>query len=794
MKFSEQWLRSLIDPGCNSAELAEKLTMAGLEVEENQPVVPEFSGVVVAEVLAVRPHENAERLRVCSVNIGQGEALQIVCGASNVAAGLKVPCAVVGARLPGGLEIRQATLRGVESFGMLCAARELGLDDTRDGLWCLPVDAPVGLSIREYAALDDRLLTLKLTPNRADCLSLHGIAREVGALTGQRWQPPAVPVVVTGCDDTRKVRVVAPEACPRYLGRVIRQVNAAAATPDWMLQNLARSGVRAVSAIVDITNYILLELGQPLHAFDHGQLQGDVVVRFANVGESIALLNGKTVSLEPDMLVIADDTGPRALAGIMGGQQGSVSPEATQDIFLEAAFFSPVVIAGRSRRIGLGSDSSHRFERGVDYAATHTAMARATALILEICGGQAGPVTEALANLPQRKPVSLRLDRLARVLGMRLEPETVASLLTSLGLAVENRADTLVVTPPSYRFDIEIEEDLIEEVARLYGYDRIVADAPRAPQHMLPQPGGLRPVSRLKEVLVGREYQEIVSYAFVDSRWEADFAANPNPIRLQNPIAAQMSVMRSTLIGGLVDNLINNLNRKHERVRLFELARVFQRSNPVTPFDTASFLQPEKLSGLAYGPRNAEQWGSPAVAVDFYDVKADVEALLLPRQARFIPATHPALHPGRTAQVLLDGQVVGVLGELHPQWVQTCGLSSAPILFELDLAPLTQCPLNRARPVSRFQPVRRDLAFIVAESVSFQAACDALESVQTPLTSQIAGFDVYRGKGIPEGKKSLAFKVILQDTQRTLTDGEVETALLPLIQVMQDRFNATLRQ
>ncbi|MBV8660151.1 MAG: phenylalanine--tRNA ligase subunit beta [Burkholderiales bacterium] len=786
MKFSESWLRELCNPALDNAQLAELLTMAGLEVEENEPAAPAFDKVVIGHVLEVRRHENAEKLNVCKVDAGLGgEPLQIVCGAPNVAVGVKVPCALVGAVLPGDFNIKPAKLRGVESFGMLCSARELGVSEESDGLLLLPADAPVGQSFREYYDLDDRIVTLKLTPNRTDCLSLTGVARELAALTGTAWQPANTAAIAPTIDDKRAVTLGAPEACPRYLGRVIRNVNAAAPTPTWMRRRLERSGLRSISALVDITNYVLLELGQPMHAFDHAKLHGTVTARMAQSGETLALLNGKTIELAPDMLVIADEQGPVALAGIMGGEASSVQVGETRDVFLESAFFAPEIIAGKGRRLGFSSDSSHRFERGVDFEGCRAALERATALVLELCGGDVGPVVEAVAALPARPPVTLRVSRVARVLGIALPAPEIVGMLTKLGLAVSEAGDTLTVTPPSYRFDITIEEDLIEEVARLYGYDNIPTHPPVSGMAMLPQPGHQRPVVALKRLLAARDFHEVVSYAFVEEKWEADFANNASPIRLVNPIASQMSVMRSTLIGGLVDTLRGNLNRRHERVRLFEVARVF---NSVT-----ADQQPERLAGLAYGARNAEQWGTKAERVDFYDAKADVEALLAPRVARFERAEHPAFHPGRCAQVMLDGKAIGFVGELHPKWVQAYDLPAAPVLFELDIAALLGRDLLAAQTVSKFQPVRRDLAFVVDETQAYQALVDAMWAVAAPTVTSIEAFDVYRGKGVPDGKKSLAFKVILQDTQKTLTDAEVDSAVSQLVATLQQRFDAQLR-
>lgn len=785
MKFSEQWLRSLVNPSLDSEQLAHLLTMAGLEVEEQSPAAPPFSKVVVAEVLSLNKHENADRLNVCQVNVGLAEPIQIVCGASNVAPGLKVPCALVGAELPGDFKIRQAKVRGVESFGMLCSAKELGLAEEADGLLVLPADATVGETFRDYLQLDDQLLTLKLTPNRADCLSLQGLAREVSALTGT----PAVaidasPVAVVH-QQQLAVKVDAPDACPRYVGRVIRGINFASTTPEWMVRRLERSGLRSISAVVDVTNYVLLELGQPLHAFDRAKIEGDVHVRFAKAGEQLLLLNEKNIALSADMLVIADDAAPLALAGIMGGSASAVSAE-TQDIFLESAFFAPEVIAGKSRRLGFGSDSSYRFERGVDFAATRSALERATRLILDICGGEAGPVVESIAVLPARPTVNLRLSRLQRVIGVPFASDQVLSMLQSLGMACERADDVIRVTPPSYRFDIEIEADLIEEVARLYGYENVPVRPPLARSEILPMPGKLRPSALLMQQMLARDYQQVINYAFVDEGWERDLLDNTQPVRLQNPIASQMSVMRSSLLGGLLANLQHNLNRKHERVRLFEIGRAFLRQED-------GYDQPEKLAGLAYGSLAPEQWGMVTRKVDFFDVKADVESLLANADVRFSRAEHAMLHPGRTANIESNGKVIGVLGELHPKWVQHYGLPAAPLMFEIDMAAIAKVDLPQAANLSKFQPVRRDIAILVAESLPLQSILDSLNLEKASIISEIALFDLYRGKGVEEGMKSLAFRIVLQDMHKTLTDEEVEAAVSHLLAVLEQRHGAKLR-
>ncbi|WP_137935775.1 phenylalanine--tRNA ligase subunit beta [Chitinivorax sp. B] len=785
MKFSEKWLRSWVNPSMNSEQLAHLLTMAGLEVEENDPAAPDFTQVVVAEVLSVTRHANADRLNVCSVNIGTAEPLQIVCGAPNVAVGVKVPCALVGAVLPGDFRIKQAKVRGVESFGMLCSADELGMPADVDGLLLLPSDAPIGADFREYYELNDRVLVLKLTPNRSDCLSIQGIARDVAAITGAEVHPLKVPPIVATIQDTRSIQLQAEAACPRYCGRVIRGVNAVAPTPAWMKRRLERSGVRSISSIVDITNYVLLELGQPMHAFDLDKLAGGIQVRFARDGEQIALLNDKIIELKGDMLVIADEVKALALAGIMGGAESAVADD-TQDIFLESAFFAPKVIHGKSRRLGFGSDSSYRFERGVDFAATQLAMERATALVLEICGGQAAPITEATAALPARPPVKLRVSRVAKVLGVGLAADLIVNLLSRLGLHVEIAGDVIAVTPPSFRFDIEIEEDLIEEVARLYGYDTVPVRPPKASLAMLPQRGLKRPMSQAKQMLAARDYQEVINYSFVDAAWEADFANNLSPVKLQNPIASQMSVMRSTMWGGLITTLQHNLNRKHERVRVFELGRVFvQQADELT--------QPERLAGLAAGSRYAEQWAAGAERVDFYDVKADVEAMLQPLVARFEAAVHPALHPGRSARILVDGECVGWLGELHPQWVQKYELHQVPIVFEIDAGIIARRMVPEARAISKFQAVRRDIAVVVEEQIAVQQLMDSLVDEKISIISEIALFDVYRGKGVDAGFKSLAFRVMLQDMEKTLTDEEVEAVMSRLVSVLSEKHGAKLR-
>ncbi|KZE29804.1 phenylalanine--tRNA ligase subunit beta [Crenobacter luteus] len=786
MKFSENWLRRWTSPAIDSDALSHLLTMAGLEVEETEAAAPAFTGVVVAEVKEVVKHENADRLRVTKVDVGTGELVQIVCGAPNVAVGLKVPCALPGAVLPGDFKIKPTKMRGVESGGMLCSGKELGVPDEVDGLLVLPADAPVGVSIRDYLELDDTLFTLKITPNRADCLSIKGIAREVAALTGAPLAVEAIEPVAPSIDDTLPVRIDAPAACGRYLGRVIRGVNPAAPTPAWMRQRLERSGLRSISVLVDVTNYILLEQGQPMHAFDLAKIEGGIVVRMARDGETLVCLNEKEVTLAADTLVIADEGKALAIGGVMGGLESSVT-DATVDIFLESAFFAPDAIAGRARALGFGSDSSFRFERGVDFDLARDAIERATRLIVDIAGGQAGPVTETLGQLPARNTVKVRTARVNKVLGLSLSGDEIAAIFARLGLTASANAEGFDVAAPSFRFDIEIEEDLIEEIARVFGYDAIPADAPRARLAMLPLPEHRLPREVVRRKLVARDFQEVVTYAFVEEKWEADFAGNANPVKLINPIASQMSVMRSSLVGGLVDVLSGNLARKQPRVRVFELARVFLKQ------EDGSVDQPERIAGLAWGPRQPEQWAAKAERVDFFDAKGDVEALLYPRVAEYARAGHPAFHPGRCASVALDGKVVGYVGELHPRWVQAYDLPSAPVLFELDLDVVLASELIRAKPVSKFQAVRRDLALVVDEEVGVAAMQASFRRVAPAIVTDIALFDVYRGKGVPEGKKSLAFGVKLQDASKTLTDEEIDAAIAALLAAVEADHGAALR-
>jgi len=790
MRFSERWLRTLVDPAIDTEGLCERLTMAGLEVEETGLAAPPFSGVVVGRIDKVEPHPNAQRLRVCTVDAGAEAPLRIVCGAPNAAAGMKVPCARVGARLPGGMEVRTATMRGVESSGMLCSGKELGIDDDASGLLTLPSSAPVGASLRDALALDDTLITLKLTPNRADCLSLLGIARDVAAVTGAPLLAPATAAIAPTSAKRRHVIVKDHGACPRFASRTVDGIDATAPTLAWMKERLERSGIRSISAVVDITNYVMLELGQPMHAYDDRLLEGSIVVRFARAGEKLTLLNEQTLALEPDMLLVADERKPLGLAGIMGGEHSGINATTTT-VFLEAAFWNPAAIQGKSRRLGFASDAGHRFERGVDFDGCARAVERATQLILETCGGSAGPLDDVCGELPRRDPVRVRPKRVARLLGIDLTTDAIAGLFDRLALAYSRDGGDLLVTPPSYRFDLAIEEDFVEEIARLHGYGAIPAVPSAHVQSMLPDPEEMSSATALKRRLVAREWQEAITFSFVHSAVEAalfpDRDGNSAAIRVLNPIASHLDVMRTTLAGGLIEVLRTNLARKQDRIRVFESGRCFLRAGQ-------SNTQPLRLSGLAYGDADPEQWGSTKRALDLFDVKADLEALAVPRRLTTARGVHPVLHPGRAATVLLDGHPIGWLGELHPRLVKDFDLPRAPVLFELELAPLLQRPLPVARPVSRFPVVRRDIAIVIDEGVAAGEIQATLEAARDPRVEVIRLFDAYRGAALAAGKKSLAILVLMQDTERTLTDAEIDAIVASLLRALQDRFGATLRQ
>jgi phenylalanyl-tRNA synthetase beta chain len=775
--------------------LAHLLTMGGLEVEEITPVAGEFSGIVVAYVKSVSPHPDADKLRVTEVDAGTGETLQIVCGAPNVAAGQKVPCALVGARLSSSqsgtgnqtvLEIKKAKLRGVESSGMLCSARELGLSDDHGGLLVLDDAAPVGRDIREVLGLDDVYLTLKLTPNRGDCLSMLGIARDAAAIANAKLKAAPVVPVPAAIQDARPIRISEPKACGEYFGRVIRGIDPAARTPEWMARRLERAGFRTISPLVDITNYVMLEHGQPMHAFDHAKLKGGIDVRFMKPGEKVKLLNEEVVEYRPNLLAITDESGPVALGGVMGGYDSMVGA-VTTDVFFEAAFFHPDAIQGKARELALTSDAAYRFERGVDFGGTKAALERATQLTLEICGGKAGPVSEAKGEVPRREAVRVRPDRVRLLLGYEVADREMRDILTRLQCAVDTDGAMLKATPPTWRFDLAIEEDFVEEIARIHGYDHVPSDAPRSSLPMVRLHEGERTRFDLRHLLAALGYQEVVNYSFVAEEWERDFAANDSPVRLANPIASQMSVMRTTLLGGLVQTLRANLNRGEDRVRIFEIGRCFEGS------DANLEVQPERVAGLAFGSAWPEQWAEKSTPVDFFDAKGDVESLAAPRQLAFVAAAHPACHPGRSAALHFEGNPVGFVGELHPRLQQKYELPSAPVVFEMLTKPLLEGHFPRFSGISRMPAVRRDLAFLVAEGTPVGRILEALRGRVPGFVREVEVFDQYRGKGVEAGKKSLALRIVMQDTDRTLTDSEVEGVVASIREQLNEQFQAKPR-
>ncbi len=790
MQVSEAWLRELINPPVSTEQLVEQLTMAGLEVDAVQPVAAVFSGVVVGEVLTTVQHPNADKLRVCKVNVGQPEPLQIVCGASNVRPGLKIPAALIGAVLPGDFKIKESKLRGELSFGMLCSEKELGLAATSEGLMELPADAPVGTDIRDYLALNDHVIELGLTPNRADCLSVEGIAREIAVLNKLTFQVGAVSIVPEAHQETLAVKVETPEACPVYLGRLIKNVNACAKTPLWMQERLRRSGIRSLSPVVDVTNYVLLELGQPLHAFDAAKLVAPIVVRNSRAGESLKLLNEQTLALDGEALVIADQQQALALAGVMGGSDSAVS-DATQDIFLECAFFTPRHIAGKARHFGLHTDSSHRFERGVDFTLQQRAIERATQLIVDIAGGSVGPISAVISaeQMPARNPVALRRQRIDKVLGITLSNQDVICLFEGLGMQVVETTDGWHVTPPGFRFDIAIEEDLLEEIGRIVGYNNLPSSSLLMRSELGKAPEAMLPLARLQDCLVDRGYQEAITYSFVDEAMQTAVAPNDEFVRIQNPISSELAVMRTSLWCGLLNAALYNINRQQTRVRLFETGLRFVRKQGET-------LQQKMLAGIALGSVYGEQWGEKSRNIDFFDVKADVEALLALSASglSFVPAEHPALHPGQTAEIVDgEGVVVGLLGMLHPNLEKQLGFDSPVFLFELFQDKILQRTVPKFAPLSKFPSVRRDLALLVLQQVSANQILACIESCQEERVREVAIFDVYQGKGIADGFKSVALSLVLQDFSQTLTDSEIDAIFRKLLETLSAQLNAKLR-
>ncbi|WP_047285113.1 phenylalanine--tRNA ligase subunit beta [Pseudomonas protegens] len=792
MKFSEQWLRGWVSPQVSRDELVARLSMAGLEVDSVTPAAGDFSGVVVGEVLSTEQHPDADKLRVCQVSNGS-ETFQVVCGAPNVRPGLKVPFAMIGAQLPGDFKIKKAKLRGVESNGMLCSQAELQIGEGNDGLMELPVDAPVGEDVRTYLSLDDASIEVDLTPNRGDCLSLAGMAREVGALYAAKVQRPEVPAIPAAHDEVRPVDVLAPAACPRYLGRVVRNVDLSKPTPLWMVERLRRADVRSIDAAVDITNYVMLELGQPLHAFDLAEINGGIRVRMAEEGEKLVLLDGQEVTLRSDTLVIADHTRALAIAGVMGGEHSGVTAN-TRDVFLESAFFDQIAVAGKARSYGLHTDASHRYERGVDWQLAREAMERATGLLLEITGGDAGPIIETLSeqHLPSVAPVTLRAERITQMLGMEIDGPEVERLLTALGLTVTaDGAGQWRVEVPSHRFDISLEVDLIEELARLYGYNRLPVRYPQArlaPQAKAEAEGDLPALRRL---LVARGYQEAITYSFIDPKLFELFNPGVEPLLLANPISADMAAMRSSLWPGLVKALQHNLNRQQDRVRMFESGLRFVGQ-------LEGLKQQPMLAGVVCGSRLPEGWAQGRDGVDFFDVKADVEAVLGFAGAldafTFVPGKHPALHPGQTARIEREGREVGFLGAIHPELAKNLGLDRPVYVFELVLSEVAQGRLPKFHELSRFPEVRRDLALLADRDVAASAVLDVIRENAGEWLTDLRLFDVYQGKGIDPHRKSLAVGLTWQHPSRTLNDDEVNSTTQNILTSLEQRLNATLRK
>ena len=810
MQFPESWLREFCNPPVTTALLAETLTMGGLEVEEQSPVAPPFTGIVVGQIMAAEQHPNADRLRVCQVNVGQAELLNIVCGAPNARVGIKIPCALVGAALPAGEDgkpfmIKLGKLRGVESQGMLCSANELKISESKDGLLELADDALIGQDIRAHLNLDDTLLTLKLTPNLAHCLSVYGVARELSALTGAPLKPPSFPTVAVSHQDKLAVNISAADLCGRFSGRIVKGVNFAAPTPQWMVDKLARCGQRSVSALVDISNYVMFELGRPSHIFDLDKIHGGLDVRWGKPGETLKLLNGNTVTVDAQVGVIADDQAIESLAGIMGGDATAVS-ETTQNIYIEAAFWWPIAIAGRSRRFNFSTDAGHRFERGVDPQLTVEHIERITQLVLDICGGSAGPIDDLQPNMPKLESVSLRVARAAKVIGMPISLAQCTDAFTKLGLPHTVEDDVITLTPPSYRFDIQIEEDLIEEVVRMVGFNNLPTTPPLAPITAKIRTESQRGPFAVRRALAAMGYQETINFSFVEERWEHELAGNPNPIKLLNPIASNMSVMRSSLLGSLVQVLKYNIDRKASRVRIFEVGRVFLRDASVKNTDTMveGFHQPMRVAGLVYGNLDELQWGRAEQAADYFDVKGEVEALLAPLQATFVPAQHPSMHPGRCARVLVNGQEIGFLGEMHPKWVQSYELGKggktikAPILFELELDALLQRAVPVAQPVLKMQDVERDIAILVSEKVTHAAVMASINAVPLQgLTRSATLFDIYRpkvvGGDIAADEKSVAVRLTFNSQNATLNDEAIDVAVASVLKQLAAQVGARLR-
>ncbi|MCP0917187.1 phenylalanine--tRNA ligase subunit beta [Acinetobacter indicus] len=791
MKISENWLRTWVNPAIDSEKLSDQLTMLGLEVDDLSPAAKPFTGVVVGEVLTVEQHPDADRLRVTTVNIGSGEPLQIVCGAPNVRAGMKAPVATIGAVLPGDFKIKKGKLRGVESQGMLCGASEIDLEDKIDGLLELPVDAPVGVNIREYLDLDDNVIDISITPNRGDCFSIRGIAREIGVINQLPVTAPEIKEMAASISDEKKV-VVSTEGCPRYLGRVIKNVNTKAATPEWMERALARSGIRQHSILVDITNYVLMELGQPLHAFDAAKVQGAVQVRQATGGEKLVLLNEQEVELQDDVMVIADDEKALAIAGIMGGLSSSVTDETTE-IFLESAFFAPLHIAGRARRFGLHTDASQRYERGVDFELPLIAMHRASQLISELAGGEFGPITvaENAAVLPTRDAIELKQAQVDQLLGYSVDSDFITDALTRLGCEVTVKAQgQWSVVPPSHRYDMAIYQDLIEEVARIHGYDNIQISLPVIDTKLAKYQDQFE-VAQLRQTLVTLGYQEAISFSFADLKLEKQLNAAVNPLALANPISSDLAVMRSTLLSSLIPCVQYNINRQQSRVRFFELGLRFDYQNAASIHD---LKQIPTLAMIAVGAKTAESWHGKPQAMDFFDLKGEVEELLAAGrvQVEYVRSERSWLHPGQSAEILVNGQSIGYLGRLHPSLENELDLGTTWVA-ELDQQAVLQTYVSNFTELSRFPSVRRDIALLISDKINVSEIQQLIEQTGGELLHSTWLFDVYTGQGVEAGKRSLAFALLWQHPTRTLEDAEIKSGMDNILKVLENTYQATLR-
>ncbi|WP_345795492.1 phenylalanine--tRNA ligase subunit beta [Acinetobacter nosocomialis] len=791
MKISENWLRTWVNPAIDSDTLSDQLTMLGLEVDELAPVAKPFTGVVVGEVLTVEQHPDADRLRVTTVNIGSGEPLQIVCGAPNVRAGMKAPVATIGAVLPGDFKIKKGKLRGVESQGMLCGASEIDLEDKIDGLLELPADAPVGVNIREYLKLDDNVIDISITPNRGDCFSIRGIAREIAVINQLQMNEPEIKSVDATITDEKKV-VISTEGAPRYLGRVIKNVNVKAATPEWMEQALARSGIRTHSILVDVTNYILMELGQPMHAFDLAKIEGTVQVRQAKPQEKLQLLNDQEVELQEDVMVIADDQKALAIAGIMGGLASSVTDDTT-DIFLESAFFAPLAIAGRARRFGLHTDSSQRYERGVDFELPLIAMNRASQLIQELAGGEFGPITIAEKSdlLPKREAIELKQAQVDQLLGYQVAAEFITDALTRLGCEVTVQADgEWSVVPPSHRYDMAIYQDLIEEVARIDGYDNIQISLPSMDVQLAKYQDRFE-IAQLRQTVVTLGYQEAISFSFADAKLEKQLNPQVNPLMLANPISSDFAAMRSTLLSSLIPCVQYNLNRQQSRVRFFELGLRFD-------YQDANSIQDLKqiptLALIAVGSREPESWHAKPQPMDFFDFKGEVEEVLAAGRVKveYVRSERSWLHPGQSAEILVDGKSIGYLGRLHPSLENELDLSTTWVA-ELDQAAVLQSYVSNFTELSRFPSVRRDIALLISDNINVRDIQQLIEKTGGELLDSTWLFDVYTGQGVEEGKRSLAFALLWQHPSRTLEDAEIKSGMDNIIQVLENTYQATLR-